>query len=130
MVIHEEATTIATGMGRRAKLARRAASAPPPSAVFAVNDAMALGVMRAAREAGLRVPEDVAVIGFDDIDMAETADPPLTTVHIAKELMGELAARQLLEIDPYRATAASQEHCGDNSGYPGVLRLRREMKRR
>ena len=59
---------------------------------------MALGVIRAAREAGLRVPGDVAVVGFDDIDMAEVADPPLTTVRIAKELMGELAARQLLEL--------------------------------
>ena len=98
MVIHEEATTIATGMaaGRRAR--RRIGALPPPSAVFAVNDAMALGVMRAAREAGCRVPNDLAVVGFDDIDMAEVSDPPLTTVRIAKELMGEMAARQLLEL--------------------------------
>jgi len=66
--------------------------------VFVVNDAMALGMVRAAKEAGLQVPGDVAVVGFDDIDMAEVADPPLTTVRIAKELMGELAARQLLEL--------------------------------
>jgi DNA-binding LacI/PurR family transcriptional regulator len=94
VLIHQDATTIATGV----EAGRMLFAAPPqPTAVFAVNDAMALGVIRAARDAGLRVPQDVAVIGFDDIPVAETADPPLTTVHIAKERMGELAARHLLE---------------------------------
>jgi LacI family transcriptional regulator len=98
MVIHEEATTVTTGRAAGRKLVGVPHPLPPPSAVFAVNDAMALGVMRAAREAGCRVPDDLAVVGFDDIDMAEVSDPPLTTVRIAKELMGELAARQLLEL--------------------------------
>jgi LacI family transcriptional regulator len=97
-VIHETATTISTGLSAGRKLFGPPGIHQRPSAVFAVNDAMALGVIRAAREAGLRVPEDLAVVGFDDIDMAEAADPPLTTVRIAKELMGELAARQLLEL--------------------------------
>jgi LacI family transcriptional regulator len=97
-VVHEEATTIATGLSAGRTLLSTPETRQRPSAVFAVNDAMALGVMRAAREAGLRVPGDLAVVGFDDIDMAEVADPPLTTVRIAKELMGELAARQLLEL--------------------------------
>lgn len=95
-VVHEPATTIGTGLSAGRKLF--AAVDRRPRAVFAVNDAMALGVIRATREAGLKVPDDVAVVGFDDIDMAEVADPPLTTVRIAKELMGELAARQLLEL--------------------------------
>jgi DNA-binding LacI/PurR family transcriptional regulator len=94
VLVHQDATTLATGLAA----GRVLFAAPPyPTAVFAVNDAMALGVIRAARDAGLRVPEDVAVIGFDDIHGAESADPPLTTVHIAKERMGELAARHLLE---------------------------------
>jgi DNA-binding LacI/PurR family transcriptional regulator len=94
VLIHQDLTTLATGLDAGRLLF---ATSPHPTAVFAVNDAMALGVIRAARAAGLRVPEDVAVIGFDDIHGAETADPPLTTVHIAKERMGELAARLLLE---------------------------------
>jgi DNA-binding LacI/PurR family transcriptional regulator len=96
LAVHEEATTIATGLAAGRKLLGRPERRP--RAVFAVNDAMALGVIRAAREAGLTVPGDVAVVGFDDIDLAEVSDPPLTTVRIAKELMGELAARQLLEL--------------------------------
>ncbi len=94
VLVHQDATTTATGLAAGRMLF---AAPPTPTAVFAVNDAMALGVIRAARESGLRVPEDVAVIGFDDIHGAESADPPLTTVHIAKERMGELAARHLLE---------------------------------
>ncbi len=52
-----------------------------PEAVFAQSDMMALGAMRAVREAGMRVPEDIAFIGFDDLPLAELPDPPLTTVH-------------------------------------------------
>jgi DNA-binding LacI/PurR family transcriptional regulator len=93
--LHMSATTIDTGLDA----GRALFAAPPyPTAVFAVNDAVALGVIRAAREAGRRVPAEVAVIGFDDIHLAHAADPPLTTVHIAKERMGELAARRLLEL--------------------------------
>jgi LacI family transcriptional regulator len=95
LAIHEEATTILTGIRAGHKLLDMEER---PQAVFAVNDAMALGVMRAAREVGLRVPEDLAVVGFDDISMAESAHPPLTTVRIPKELMGELAAQRLLEM--------------------------------
>jgi len=65
-------------------------------AVFAHNDLSAAGAMSALREAGLRVPEDVAVVGFDDIPLAAHTDPPLTTVHQPMRLMGETAARLLL----------------------------------
>ena len=57
------------------------ARADRPTAVFASNDLQALGVYQAAREAGLRVPADVSVVGFDDLPVAAWADPPLTTVH-------------------------------------------------
>ncbi|MBT2442933.1 LacI family DNA-binding transcriptional regulator [Streptomyces sp. ISL-36] len=64
--------------------------------VFAHNDLIAAGVLRALREAGRRVPEDVAVVGFDDIPMARHTEPPLTTVRQPMRRMGETAARMLL----------------------------------
>src|SRR5690606_2804957 len=62
---------LAMGLGRDAEA---------PTAVFAANDVMAIGALLAAREAGLRVPDDVSIAGFDGIPMAEVVDPPLTTV--------------------------------------------------
>jgi len=53
----------------------------PPTAIFASNDLQALGVYQAAREAGLRIPRDLSVVGFDDLPVVAWADPPLTTVH-------------------------------------------------
>ena len=52
-----------------------------PDAVFAASDTMALGAMRATREAGLSIPDDIAFVGFDDLPLAKLSDPPLTTVH-------------------------------------------------
>jgi DNA-binding LacI/PurR family transcriptional regulator len=52
-----------------------------PTAVFACNDLQALGVYQAARRAGLRIPEDLSVVGFDDLPLTALTDPPLTTVH-------------------------------------------------
>ena len=95
LAVHEDATTVLTGIAAGRTLL---GMEERPEAVFAVNDAMALGVIRAAREVGLRVPEDLAVVGFDDISMAESAHPPLTTVRIAKEMMGEIAARRWLDL--------------------------------
>jgi LacI family transcriptional regulator len=66
-------------------------------AVFAHNDLSATGAMQAVRDAGLRVPQDVAVVGFDDIPMAAHTQPPLTTVHQPLREMGEAAARTLLD---------------------------------
>ncbi|MGW1108961.1 LacI family DNA-binding transcriptional regulator [Streptomyces sp. NPDC002540] len=64
--------------------------------VFAHNDISAAGVLRALRAAGRSVPDDIAVIGFDDIPMAEHTEPPLTTVRQPTRQMGETAARMLL----------------------------------
>jgi DNA-binding LacI/PurR family transcriptional regulator len=66
------------GHAAAADLLRRA---PRPTAIFAANDVMALGVYQAAREAGLRVPEDLSVVGYDDLPVVSWVDPPLTTVH-------------------------------------------------
>lgn len=68
----------------------------PPTAVFAASDRAALGAMDAIKEVGLRVPEDISLIGFDDLGQAEHALPPLTTVHYAREQMGRLALAHLL----------------------------------
>lgn len=68
----------------------------PPTAVFAASDMMAMGAMRAVQAKGLTVPDDVAVVGFDDIAMAAMAHPPLTTVRQHKRQLGELAAEALL----------------------------------
>lgn len=64
--------------------------------VFAHNDISAAGVLRALRAAGRSVPDDIAVVGFDDIPMAEHTEPPLTTVRQPTRQMGETAARMLL----------------------------------
>ena len=67
-----------------------------PTAVLAMSDAMAIGAMRAARDLGLRIPDDLSVVGFDDIDLAAHVDPPLTTVHQPIRQKGADAVRLLL----------------------------------
>ncbi|AYC21162.1 Ribose operon repressor [Dickeya dianthicola] len=62
-----------------------------PDAVFTSNDAMAVGVYRALYEAGLSIPDDMAVVGYDDIELARYLSPPLTTIHQPKDELGELA---------------------------------------
>lgn len=73
------------------------AAGEPPTAIFAQNDRMAVGAIRALREAGLEVPEKVSVIGFDDIPLASYFDPPLSTVRQPMEESGKLAARMLIK---------------------------------
>lgn len=70
----------------------------PPTAIFALNDRMAMGAIRALQQAGLRVPEDVAVVGYDDIPAAATFDPPLTTVRQPSKKMGQAAAQILFKL--------------------------------
>ncbi len=69
-----------------------------PTGIFASSDAAAFGVLRAAREAGLRVPEDLSVVGFDDVPEASYVDPALTTVRQPLRDMGRSAVRRLLEL--------------------------------
>lgn len=70
---------------------------PLPTAVFALNDLMALGAMRAAQQHGLSVPEDISIIGMDDIYAAATMNPPLTTIAKPKYEIGAAAAHFLLD---------------------------------
>jgi len=70
----------------------------PPTALFAGSDLQALGVLEAARMRGLRVPEDLSLVGYDDLPIAEWTSPPLTTVHQPLRLMGEEATRLVLRL--------------------------------
>lgn len=69
--------------------------APEITAIFACNDNVAIGVMNAAQELKLKIPDDLSVVGFDNIDLAEQVSPALTTVHVHKTLMGALAVSHL-----------------------------------
>ncbi|MFC1464670.1 MAG: LacI family DNA-binding transcriptional regulator [Candidatus Brachytrichaceae bacterium NZ_4S206] len=69
---------------------------PCPNAVLAGNDVLAVGAMHVLRERGLRIPADVAVIGFDDFEFARYVDPPLTTVRLPAYEMGKRAAELLI----------------------------------
>ncbi|MFD3826500.1 substrate-binding domain-containing protein, partial [Streptomyces sp. NPDC058625] len=81
-----------------AAMAALLASHPEVDGVFAANDNMAAGALRTLREAGRRVPADVAVVGFDDLTVARIADPPLTTVHQPIEAFGREMARMLVAL--------------------------------
>jgi DNA-binding LacI/PurR family transcriptional regulator len=69
-----------------------------PTAIFAHNDMMALGVLSAIRKRGLCVPNDLSVVGFDDIVQAAYLNPPLTTVAYPKQKIGEQAAQLLIDL--------------------------------
>jgi LacI family transcriptional regulator len=73
------------------------AASPRPDAIFCANDLMAIGAMDAVREAGLRVPRDVALMGYDDIEAAGLVTPALSTVVNPADEMGHECARLLLE---------------------------------
>jgi DNA-binding LacI/PurR family transcriptional regulator len=75
------------------------ALADPPTAVFASNDQQAYGVIEAAREAGLRVPQQLSVVGFDDLPISRWFSPPLTTVRQPLDEMAALAVRVLLDAE-------------------------------
>jgi DNA-binding LacI/PurR family transcriptional regulator len=76
--------------GQRAG-SRIAAMSPRPTAIVAFDDMVAVGVIRAVHAAGLRVPEDISVVGFDDVEVAAFVEPPLTTVRQAMPELGSLA---------------------------------------
>ena len=70
---------------------------PELTAIFCYNDLVAVGALQACAELGLRVPEDIALVGFDDIPMAALVTPPLTTVRVPRYDMGDHAMRLLLK---------------------------------
>ncbi len=74
------------------------ALAEPPTAVFAASDMMAVGAIKALEDAGLRCPDDIAIVGFDDIQLARLVRPALTTIRQDKRGLGEAAARALVQL--------------------------------
>jgi DNA-binding LacI/PurR family transcriptional regulator len=83
--------------GARA-MARLLAAHPDIDGVFAASDNMAAGALRALKEAGRRVPEDVAVVGFDDLEIARRTEPPLTTVSQPIRALGQEMATMLVRL--------------------------------
>ncbi len=69
-----------------------------PTAFFADNDMIALGAMKAMTECGVRIPEDVSIVGFDDLTFSSISAPPLTTLRVPKQEMGRTAVRRLRDI--------------------------------
>jgi len=69
-----------------------------PTAIFCANDEIAIGVISAAREAGFSVPEEISVVGFDDIEFSESYFPPLTTIHQPRREIGVVAMEKLVSL--------------------------------
>jgi LacI family repressor for deo operon, udp, cdd, tsx, nupC, and nupG len=80
----------------------------PPTAIFCFNDEMAMGVIHTARRRKMRIPDDVSVVGVDDIRYARYTDPPLTTVAQPMRQMGEIAVRTLLDLLNGKPAASEQ----------------------
>lgn len=92
---------------------------PRPTALFAANDSMAIGALGALHEAGIRVPEDLAVAGFDDVPSARFMSPPLSTVRVPVYEMGARATEYLLD-----AVHGDRAPAGRPEQFPTTLQLR------
>ena len=79
-----------------------------PSIVMCGNDVLAVGALRGAKKMGLRVPDDVSITGFDDIEIAQVVSPELTTVHVPHRRMGTLAAQELVAMIEEKRPGRSQ----------------------
>jgi len=96
-VIYEDVSSFSVegGFGAATRLMNRSRR---PTAVFAANDPLALGVMKAALSLGLAIPRDLSIVGFDDVEAAAHTTPALTTVRVDKSELGRHAARLLSEL--------------------------------
>lgn len=101
-------------------ISRLLTAAARPTAIFAANDTMAIGALSALREAGVRVPGEMAVAGFDDIPMARYMDPPLSSVHVAIAELGARGIETLLQ-----AIDAKNAHARRHQRLPTTLVIRR-----
>lgn len=68
-----------------------------PTALFCANDAVAIGAIKAINEKGIEIPNEIAIVGLDDIEMASYITPPLTTIHVPKEELGKFAVKILID---------------------------------
>ena len=109
--------------GGRVATTELLAHEPGLTAIFVLNDLMALGALEAARESGRRIPQDLSIVGFDDIPFAALANPPLTTVGQPIRQLGEQAADLLLHVIEHGAAPAQDQ------GAPNVLLPNRLIQR-
>ncbi|MGD2269494.1 MAG: LacI family DNA-binding transcriptional regulator [Desulfobacterales bacterium] len=110
LVIEKEPTLVdgKEAMSRLLSLAAR------PTAVLAASDTLALGALAAARDMGVRIPEDVSLAGFDDIEVASYSNPPLTTVRVPAYNIGKIAFKILLDMTNSNNNMV-QQYCLDTS---------------
>ncbi|MGO9116272.1 MAG: LacI family DNA-binding transcriptional regulator [Desulfomonilaceae bacterium] len=101
--------TVPTLQGGKDSMSRILSLQDRPTAIFAASDVLAIGALAAVRAAGLRVPEDLSLAGFDDIEFAAYCDPPLTTVRVPGYEIGRIAVDMLLEGIERNSTQA--RHC-------------------
>jgi DNA-binding LacI/PurR family transcriptional regulator len=94
-------------------------SALKPTAVFGVSDALAIGAMRAFKDRGYKVPEDIAVVGYNDLEIASLVEPPLTTVSAPIHDLGMKSMNMLLQL-----ISSGQKKC-ENIILPTKLVIRR-----
>ena len=87
----------AESFGREA-FARLMAMPEPPTAIFATGDMLAIGILRAARDSGISIPQDLSLIGFDDMEMVDLLNPPLTTIRQSAETFGREGVRMLVDM--------------------------------
>jgi LacI family transcriptional regulator len=109
-----------TGAAGYAGVLRLRALSAPPTAIFAANDALALGALSALRELRVPVPEAVAVAGFDNISSTQYSVPPLTTVEVSISELGARAVRRLVD-----ALTSSREAVPESEGLPARVLVRR-----
>lgn len=95
VVVDEEYPGDKNGYSAMCKLRKRKAAV---TAIFAANDAMAFGCMKCLKEKGIKVPDQMALVGFDDVDVSWQMDPQLTTIRVNKEDMGALAVKNLVDL--------------------------------
>ena len=105
--------------GGQGAMARLLAAHPDLDAVFAASDSMAAGALRALKTHGRSVPADVAVVGFDDLPLAEQSDPPLTTVHQPFHAFGHEIATTYRCENHFGKELGQHTYCGDSpNGVP------------
>jgi LacI family transcriptional regulator len=121
--------------GREGTLAMLAAGGELPDALVCANDQMAIGALRTLAERGIRVPDDIAVVGFDDIFPASLCDPPLTTVHQPIRKLAEVACDRLTErindptLRPKQVLLPTELVLRSSCGCPPGTVERRKVKR-
>jgi LacI family transcriptional regulator len=80
----------------------------PPSAVFVASDVVAFGALAAIRERGFRAPDQIALVGFDDVPLSRYVDPPLTTVHLPAERLARRSSEMLIKLIQRGGSSPSQ----------------------